>query len=686
MLGPQWIGLNKISMTSESLVVPMMNTIIEDVNKQQRPLNDDIVVDKASSTSWSEAVLFVERDEAFRCIAVFGNASFDATACQQALQELRKIFDKYMECPSLLDPSMESMVTTISGMAIVILLQYTSSTNTEINDDDDQAEEKEQHQNSLNQNAFLQTPLPYLLSALYALSKVRGSKLVQRFLPHEVDHVLPILTTLEHLNNTLPSTVTINDTAPTWESLYTLWNWMGMLSLVPFGLHVLADTESTIVSRLVTLATDHLAHAGAHRDMAAACLASWLSRPDLACALKDFIQWAKQTVFRINDQSSAPQQQQLQLHGFVVLGVIRTILCLLKIARCNADQLQWIMTEMWDPMTRMTDQNTQHSNNNIVLRKLVVKWWSRMACATLPPRVASWRYQRGRRSLLENLTTTTTATPQPEQPQQTTSTTTAMTDEEQNVNGSNATGKVKEEEEEDDFFIIPDQVEVAMGHLIDAITDSSTVVRWSAAKGVGRLTERLPSLCALDVLDAVLALCQDPDKDHAWHGACLTLAELARRGLLLPSHLPYVVPVIVKAIQVGSMLHLSRKCDGVSPVAAPTHLLLLLLFRVNKKYDVQRGNTSVGSAVRDAACYTYWAFARAYSPDVLRPFLHELSQSVVVTSLFDREVNCRRAASAAFQECVGRQGANVSPCRGASATLYHSFTNVSSFLPSCAEL
>lgn len=73
-------------------------------------------------------------------------------------------------------------------------------------------------------------------------------------------------------------------------------------------------------------------------------------------------------------------------------------------------------------------------------------------------------------------------------------------------------------------------------------------------------------------------------------------------------------------------------------------------------YDENRGNFSVGQNVRDAACYVVWSFARAYSPDIMKPFVPPLSTNLITMSVFDREVNCRRAASAAFQENVGRQG------------------------------
>jgi hypothetical protein len=97
---------------------------------------------------------------------------------------------------------------------------------------------------------------------------------------------------------------------------------------------------------------------------------------------------------------------------------------------------------------------------------------------------------------------------------------------------------------------------------------------------------------------------------------------LARHGLLLPQRLSSVLPFVEQCML----------------------------------YDELRGNFSVGSAVRDAACYLCWALARSYDPSLLQPFVHQLAKALVITTVFDREVNCRRAAASAFQEHVGRQG------------------------------
>lgn len=166
------------------------------------------------------------------------------------------------------------------------------------------------------------------------------------------------------------------------------------------------------------------------------------------------------------------------------------------------------------------------------------------------------------------------------------------------------------------------EVEEIIGSLLAALSDKDTVVRWSAAKGIGRVTARLARSLADEIVISILELLDARQTDAAWHGACLSVAELARRGLLLPHRLAEVVPLIERALM----------------------------------YEVHKGSHSIGAHVRDAACYVCWAFARAYKSDVLRPHSLPLARALITLALFDRDINCRRAAAAAFQEHVGRQG------------------------------
>ena len=204
-----------------------------------------------------------------------------------------------------------------------------------------------------------------------------------------------------------------------------------------------------------------------------------------------------------------------------------------------------------------------------------------------------------------------------------------------NVDGEatgNAVGAAVTLEEPD--WDVPESVESVIEILINGMQDKDTIVRWSSSKGIGRITQRLPKDLGQDIVNSIVDLFSintfinsrmDMDisncSDQTWHGACLALAELARRGLMLPDKLPEVIMWVQKAL----------------------------------KFDQRRGSNSVGSHVRDAACYVCWSFARAYAPEIMKPFVEQLSSTLVIASLFDREINVRRAASAAFQENVGRQ-------------------------------
>ena len=71
-------------------------------------------------------------------------------------------------------------------------------------------------------------------------------------------------------------------------------------------------------------------------------------------------------------------------------------------------------------------------------------------------------------------------------------------------------------------------------------------------------------------------------------------------------------------------------------------------------FDLRKGAHSVGSNVRDSASYVLWALARAHDAALLAPHALALARSLVTVAVYDREISIRRAASAAFQEFVGR--------------------------------
>ena len=116
------------------------------------------------------------------------------------------------------------------------------------------------------------------------------------------------------------------------------------------------------------------------------------------------------------------------------------------------------------------------------------------------------------------------------------------------------------------------------------------------------------------MLDYILELTPSPQTQHA---VCLTIAELIRRNLISPKRLSE----------------------------------LYQFMRDSLLYEKEEGGYSIGQAVRDSACYMTWSVARGYEQGG-----EELGISLMIAACFDREVGCRRAASAAYQELVGRVG------------------------------
>lgn len=171
---------------------------------------------------------------------------------------------------------------------------------------------------------------------------------------------------------------------------------------------------------------------------------------------------------------------------------------------------------------------------------------------------------------------------------------------------------------------VPVEVEQSVGFFLTQLSHPNTLVRYTTSKAIARICQKLPEDLVAEVIDAVLAEIEkenistaDADK---WHGVLLTLAEIIRRNLL-PSN-------------VISRLY------AILEIAIP--------------FDQRQLTYSVGSHVRDASCYVCWSLFRTVRG--LTKQVQPVISLLVKVACFDRQVNNRRAASAAVQEFVGRQG------------------------------
>ncbi|XP_066237763.1 tubulin-specific chaperone D isoform X2 [Saccopteryx leptura] len=417
---------------------------------------------------------------------------------------------------------------------------------------------------------------------LYIITKVRGYKTVLHLFPHEVADVQPVLNMFTNQNP---------KDHETWETRYMLLLWLSVTCLIPFDFSRLdgnlltqpGQTRMSIMDRILQIAQSYLVVSDKARDAAAVLVSKFVTRPDVKQKkMADFLDWSLCTLacssFKI-------------IEGVIAMdGMLQALAQIFKHGK-REDCVPYAATVLG-----CLDRCRLSDSNQTLLRKLGVKLVQRLGLTFLKPRMAKWRYQRGCRSLAANLQVCTQSQREP--------------------------WTHAETPDSEEGYDIPEEVESVIEQLLVGLKDKDTVVRWSAAKGIGRVAGRLPQELADDVVGSVLDCFSFQETDNAWHGGCLALAELGRRGLLLPLRLADVVAVILKALT----------------------------------YEEKRGACSVGANVRDAACYVCWAFARAYEPQELKPFVAKISSALVIATVFDRNVNCRRAASAAFQENVGRQG------------------------------
>ena len=464
-----------------------------------------------------------------------------------------------------------------------------------------------------------------LCKVLYTFCKIRGPKVISRFLSNEPKHIVRLLEALEswvEVSSGPKSGTRSTSPAFAWEEKYILLLWLSHLLLAPFDLNTIASSTHakkitpfeqgpphlnlpsnlpTIVARLVRIAIAHLHSAGKERDAAIALLVRLALRLDMQKfgLYETLIRW---TISKLENDIAS----EAAALSYRSIGLLSFLARLVKSA--NAIDIAPYLLYIFKSIRKL---NLLHLEKSSALaRKATTKLYSGISLASL------------------------------------------QLDQRNDYHGINLSENVLED---------------VINDLIFTLADGETPVRQAASKALSLITTRLEPEMGADISEAIIEslnenvlwepvpeLSADGSQVSAtsmvkrrnlaavnplrWQGLVLTLSHLLFRRSLQTSQLPAILKCLVSALSF----------EQRSPSGA-----------------------AIGSNVRDGACFGIWALSRRYSSEelstignicVISPKLSGVDASIfqtlavelVVAATIDPSGNIRRGASAALQELIGR--------------------------------
>lgn len=209
---------------------------------------------------------------------------------------------------------------------------------------------------------------------LYQFTKVRTHKIMMKFLPHEITDLEFVVTALEQQSSQFDK--------ETWETRYILLLWLSILVLNPFQMSRfdIGDKSLSIMDRIFDICKINTNSNDTCSKLGAFLVSKYLIRVDIKDKyLPEYFDWA------INSNED------------VLFGKLAAISNILKHGKredliVHAPKLlQWLLS---------CDYKT---GNDFLKNKYFVKIIQRLGLVFLKPRLASWRYQRGSRSLSAKL-------------------------------------------------------------------------------------------------------------------------------------------------------------------------------------------------------------------------------------------------------------------------------------------
>ena len=212
-------------------------------------------------------------------------------------------------------------------------------------------------------------------------------------------------------------------------------------------------------------------------------------------------------------------------------------------------------------------------------------------------------------------------------------------------------------------------LEEIVDQLLSFQADKDTPVRCAASKALSLITIKLEPSLASEIVEAVIGclkeniLWEDVATGEIIDQSCLSVTEAdsVRRNLTAVDPLRWH----------GLVLTLSYLIHNRSPPAEQLPDILNALISALEFEQRSSVGMSIGTNVRDAACFGLWALARRYTTKELlavnlqqihsannqthsKSAVQALGNKMVVAATLDPFGNIRRGASAALQELIGR--------------------------------
>lgn len=522
--------------------------------------------------------------------------------------------EPFQEWPQLLDPHLQKLLPPLVDAFLAYLVEHRAQYGS--------ASAKNSQRGKIY-------PLPRAICRLlYTFCKVRGVKVISRFLNNEPKYLESMLRGFIEWDMVQQSnTEDLIDSEPRrliWEERYVMLVWLSHLLLAPFDLSSLSSddipvphdnmeqlgwlpSEAPMIAKsLLSLSLHYIVAAGKEREAATALLARLALRGDMQALgiLTGLTKWAFAKM-QPGDNAESPS-----VHACI--GVLTFI------ARLGASG----QVEDFAPLIQGVFQQTLsvcQGNSSVsatiqssaLARKIVVK-------------------------ILRNIT--------------------AM--------ALSLSERGSENINDDQLSTI---LEDSIDRFLVSLADKDTPVRFAASKALSIIALKLDPEMATEVIDAVIGSLGENILFEKRDGTLITPFEARKIGThTLRRNLSAVDAQQWQGL-ILTLAHLLFR--RAPPIRQLPEILQSLVAGLDFEQRSSTGS-SVGTGVRDAACFGIWALSRKYTTAELLALqrqvisspsgqtdvdvLQKLAVELVCAACVDPSGNIRRGSSAALQELIGR--------------------------------